>query len=220
MMAFTSAQTDTLLRQNPDATVYLVGIGGCGMSGLAHLLLDLGHRVVGSDLVANAETRELNQRGARIYSGHSASQLSSSIPALVVYSSAIRADNSELQEANRLGIPIIRRAVLLAALAHRQTAVCVAGMHGKTTTTAFLAYALENLQANPGYAAGALVPQLRRHARFSLEPSARKLFVIETDESDGTLREFHPEVAIILNVDEEHLDYFANLEAICSEFRQ
>jgi UDP-N-acetylmuramate--L-alanine ligase/UDP-N-acetylenolpyruvoylglucosamine reductase len=138
----------------------------------------------------------------------------------VVYSSAIRADNPELQEAERLGIPIIRRAVLLAALAHRQIAVCIAGMHGKTTTTALLAYALENLQANPGYAVGALVPQLRRHARFSLDEASRRFFVLEADESDGTLREFHAEAAIILNVDEEHLDYFANLEAICSEFQR
>lgn len=220
MMALTPAQTDTLLRQNPGATAYLVGIGGCGMSGLAHLLLDLGYRVVGSDLVSNAETRELSARGAQVYAGHAASQLSSAAPVLVVYSSAIRTENPEVQEARRMGLPIIRRAVLLAALAHRQATVCVAGMHGKTTTTALLAYALENLKANPGYAVGALVPQLRRHARFSLEPSPRKLFVIETDESDGTLCEFHPEAAIILNVDEEHLDYFANLAAVCSEFRQ
>lgn len=220
MTALTSAQADTLLRQNPDATVYLVGIGGCGMSGLAHLLLDLGHRVIGSDLVANAETGELSARGAHVHVGHRAEQLSAAGPALVVYSSAIRADNPELQEANRLGMPIVRRAVLLAGLAHRQAAVCVAGMHGKTTTTALLAYALENLQANPGYAVGALVPQLRRHARFSLEPSPRKLFVLEADESDGTLREYQPEAAIILNVDEEHLDYFTNLEAVCREFRE
>jgi UDP-N-acetylmuramate--alanine ligase len=220
MTALTSAQADALLRQNPGAGVYLVGVGGCGMSGLAHLLLDLGHRVIGSDLAANAETRELIARGAQVHIGHRAEQLNAAAPALVVYSSAIRADNPELQEANRLAVPIVRRAVLLAALVHRQSAVCVAGMHGKTTTTALLAYALENLQANPGYAVGALVPQLRRHARFSLEPSPRKLFVVEADESDGTLREYQPEAAIILNVDEEHLDYFANLEAVCSEFRE
>jgi UDP-N-acetylmuramate--alanine ligase len=220
MITLSSAETETLLRQKPGSTIYLAGIGGCGMSGLAHLLLDLGYDVVGSDLAANEETRQLNSRGARVYLGHCAEQLRSAAPALVVYTPAIRADNPELQEANRLGIPVIRRALLLAALVHRQAGVCVAGMHGKTTTTALLAYALENLQANPGYAIGALVPQLRRHARFSTEGSTETPFVVETDESDGTLREFHPHTAIILNVDEEHLDYFANLEAVCAEFAQ
>src|SRR5687767_10842562 len=152
MTTLSSAETETLLRHKPGSTIYLAGIGGCGMSGLAHLLLDLGHDVVGSDLAANEETRQLSARGARVHIGHAAEQLRSAAPALVVYTPAIRADNPELQEANRLGLPIIRRALLLAALVHRQAGVCVAGMHGKTTTTALLAYALENLQANPSYA--------------------------------------------------------------------
>src|SRR5215211_1955340 len=116
MTALSSVETEILLRQKPGSTVYLAGIGGCGMSGLAHLLLDLGHQVVGSDLVANEETRQLSARGARVHVGHSAGQLRSAAPAAVVYTPAIRADNPELQEANRLGLPIIRRAVFLAAL--------------------------------------------------------------------------------------------------------
>ncbi len=204
------------------ATVYLVGAGGCGMSGLGHLLLDLGHRVVGSDLVANEEVRHLIARGAHIHVGHKSEQLIAAQPNLIVYSSAIRLDNAELQAAQQTQVPIVRRAVLLAALLHRQRGICVAGMHGKTTTTALLAFALESLKTSPSYAVGALVPQLNPHARFSqpTAPNAQPLFVIEADESDGTLREFSPACSIVLNVDEEHLDFYANLEAICREFAQ
>ena len=218
IMALSSQQTDELLRAHAGGAVFLVGIGGCGMSGLAHLLLDLGYRVAGSDLVANEETRQLAARGAQISLGHSAEHIVSMSPVLVAYSSAIRADNVELLEARRLNLPIVRRAVLLAALAHRCSAVCIAGMHGKTTTTSLLAYALENLRGAAAYAVGALVPQLKRHACFPSGATPDDLFVIETDESDGTLNEFRPKAAILLNVDEEHLDYFADLEAVCSEF--
>jgi UDP-N-acetylmuramate--alanine ligase len=220
MSPLTSQEADVVLRSNPACALHLVGIGGCGMSGLAHLLLDLGYRIFGSDLVANEETRQLSGRGATIHLGQAAVHVASAKPGLVVFSSAIRRDNPELQEAIRLSVPIVRRAVLLAALAQRQTPLCVAGMHGKTTTASLLAYSLQSLHADPGYAIGGLVPQLGRHARFSTGPSSKSFFVVEADESDGTLREFHPEAAIILNVDEEHLDYFSNFDAVCAEFRQ
>jgi UDP-N-acetylenolpyruvoylglucosamine reductase len=248
MVPLTAAQVSILLDSAPTgSTAYLVGIGGCGMSGLAHLLLDLGWRVAGSDLVAGDETRQLQERGAAIHLGHHAEQLAAARPALVIYSSAMRLDNPELQAAEQRQIPIARRAVLLAALVNRQRGICVAGMHGKTTTSALLAFALENLSANPSYAVGALVPQLRRHARLPQSragvPPARSrvsgssaeskskeqrtshgqagrlpYFVAEADESDGTLSEFRPHHAIVLNVDAEHLDYYANLDAICREF--
>ena len=186
------------------------------MSGLGHLLLDLGHRVFGSDLAVNDEVRQLRERGAEIRHGHDAERVRAVAPVLVAYSSAIPANNPELRAAERMKVPIVRRAVLLAALVHRQRAICVAGMHGKTTTAAWLSFALEKLNANPSYAVGARVPQLARHARLTSE--ADRFFVLEADESDGTLREFHPECAIVLNVDEEHLDYYANIEAVCREF--
>ncbi|HEY2952389.1 MAG TPA: UDP-N-acetylmuramate--L-alanine ligase [Verrucomicrobiae bacterium] len=213
----TSDQVSALLQSaGPGSTVYLIGAGGCGMSGLGHLLLDLGHRVAGSDLAANEEVQQLRARGAEIHVGHAAIQLELARPVLVVYSSAIRLDNPELQLARQHPVPIVRRAVLLAALLHRQRGLCVSGMHGKTTTTALLAFALDHLSANPSYAIGALVPQLQRHARLS--PGDRNWFIIEADESDGSLREFRPLHSIVLNVDEEHLDYYANLEAVCQEF--
>ncbi|MCD6051997.1 MAG: murC [Verrucomicrobia bacterium] len=239
MKRITTSEVAALLAAAPaGATVHLVGAGGCGMSGLGHLLLDLGFGVSGSDLADGEEVRQLRGRGARVYEGHAGRIVEEHRPVLAVYTSAVRLDNPELVAAERLEIPIVRRAVLLAALLHQQRGICVAGMHGKTTTASLLSFALKQLNAQPSYAVGALVPQLGRHATFSLNGLAvnsaagvrngfavedreqTPYFVIEADESDGTLREFHPEHAIILNVDEEHLDYFANLDAICEEFNR
>jgi UDP-N-acetylmuramate--alanine ligase len=202
----------------PGASIYLIGAGGCGMSALAHLLLDLGFQVSGSDIAPSVEVAQLQARGARIHDGHDAAHINEAAPILVVYSSAIRRDNPELEAAEQQKRPIVRRAILLSALLRRQQGVCIAGMHGKTTTTSLLAFALEQLGQKPSFAIGACVPQLQPHARFSA--GLDRLFVVEADESDGTLRSFHPQHAIILNVDEEHLDYYANLEAICREFQE
>ncbi len=224
MVLLTPEQAASLLESAPrGATLYLVGIGGCGMSALGHLVLDLGFRVVGSDLETSGFTRGLEQRGATVHRGHAASQLLDARPVLVVYSSAVRLTNPELHAAGELQTPVARRAVLLAALLRRQRGIAVAGMHGKTTTTALLAFALDHLSANPSFAVGACVPQFARHARLSPEATPPRVgrepfFVVEADESDGTLGCFQPHHAIVLNVDEEHLDYFANLDAICREF--
>jgi len=218
MTPLAPAQVNELLQAHPGGLVHLIGAGGCGVSGLGHLLLDLGYRVSGSDLTLNYEIRQLRSRGAVINCSHDAAHVSGSRPIAVVYSSAIRSDNPELRAAADLKIPIIRRATLLSALMRRCQGICVAGMHGKTTTTALLAYALEQLGAPTGYAIGALVPQLDPHARVR-SGTGPGWFVAETDESDGTLHEFEPEHAILLNVDAEHLDYYANIEAVCREFQ-
>jgi UDP-N-acetylenolpyruvoylglucosamine reductase len=228
--------SDLLQAAGPGGAVYLVGAGGCGMSGLGHLLLDLGHPVVGSDICRNEETRLLRARGAVVHTGHEAEQIRAARPVLVAYSSAIRTNNVELMAARELKVPIVRRATLLAALVQRQRGICVAGMHGKTTTSALLTFALQRLELQASYAIGAFVPQLDRHARYcphpspaprtssshaprETKPAGENFFVVEADESDGTLREFRPEHAIVLNVDAEHLDYYANLEAVCREFQ-
>ena len=246
MSSLNPAQINEMLAQaGAGSTVHLVGAGGCGVSALGHLLLDAGHRVTGSDAVENEEVRQLRARGAIIHTGHAEENLLSANPILVVFSPAVSADNPELHAARRLGLPSVRRALLLAAFVQRQQGICVAGMHGKTTTSALLAFALEKLGVNPSYAIGALLPQMSRHARYvecgdwspltlpgalapgvtrwsAAEkggPSARsQFFVVEADESDGTLREFHPAHAILLNVDAEHLDHFPNIEAVCQEF--
>jgi UDP-N-acetylmuramate--L-alanine ligase/UDP-N-acetylenolpyruvoylglucosamine reductase len=217
MIPLNGEETEEWLVSTPKSVVvYLVGIGGCGMSGLAHLLLDSGFTVYGSDLQANSEIHQLCERGAKTFVGHASDQLQSARPALVVYSSAIRMDNPEMAMAKKQGIPIVRRAVLLATLIKRRRGVCVAGMHGKTTTTALLTQTLNALGESPDYAIGAIVPQLGRNARMG--DSVDNFFVVEADESDGTLREFHAEQAIVLNIDEEHLEYYANFEEVCEEF--
>ena len=142
MQRFTSAQLDAWLVSAAESTkgraVHLVGIGGCGMSGLAHLLLDLGFAVSGSDLQENAEVRQLRERGAQVFEGHSPDAMREVAPALVIYSSAIRLDNPELELTEQLEIPVVRRAAMLAAMLNRRHGVCVAGMHGKTSTAALL----------------------------------------------------------------------------------
>lgn len=200
--------------------VHLVGAGGCGMSALGHVLLDLGFTITGSDLAASVETAQLEERGAVIAQGHSAGAVQAAQPILVVFSSAIRPDNSELAAARALAVPVVRRGELLAALATAGQAVCVAGMHGKTTTTALLAFALGNLGARPGYAVGSLVPQLAPHGKAApAGGSAPAWFILETDESDGTLTAYHPAHAILLNVDEDHLDHFGSFDRIGREFQ-
>lgn len=197
------------------ASVYLIGAGGCGMSGLGHLLLDHGLHVCGSDARENDAVRRLRARGADIRLGHAAAHLSASRSRLVIYTSAVRRDNPVLEQAQRMGLPLVRRATMLAALMQGRRGVCVAGMHGKTTTTGLLAHALKELGADPSHAVGGHVPQWERSAQLRGDD---RFMVVEADESDGTLREFHPEQALVLNVDEEHLDYYANIAAVCAEF--
>ncbi|HTD85681.1 MAG TPA: Mur ligase domain-containing protein, partial [Candidatus Binatia bacterium] len=141
MSSLNPEQISSLLRSaGTGATVYLVGAGGCGMSGLAHLLLDSGYRVHGSDAVENEEILQLRARGAKLHIGHSREQLRKAAPVLLVYSPAIHAHNPELQLAGEMDLPIVRRALLLAALVNAERGICVAGMHGKTTTSALLAW--------------------------------------------------------------------------------
>ena len=217
MILLSKEQVETwLIRAQKGVPIYLIGIGGSGMTGLAHLLIDLGFKVFGSDITDNTEIRQLRNRGVVISQGHEPESLRMNRPELIVYSSAVRVDNQELTTANKLQIPIAQRAVLLAALANSRRTVCVAGMHGKTTTSAMIAHSLDILGAKSGFAVGAAVPQIGRHARVNSSDDA--FFIVETDESDGTLSEFSPEQSILLNIDEEHLDYYENFDAICTEF--
>jgi len=203
----------------PGDVIHLVGAGGCGMSGLGHLLLDLGFRLTGSDLVCGLEVEQLRRRGASITEGHASSFAHGPRPVLVVQTSAVKGDNPEIRAAAARGIPLARRGVVLAALARRTQAVCVAGMHGKTTTSALLAHAMDRLGLEPAYAIGALLNDGKCHARLrGSGPEGPPYFVLETDESDGTLAEFEPEHAILLNVDAEHLDHFGSLARVCEAF--
>lgn len=210
-----------------ETRVFLVGASGCGMACLGHLFLDLGCQVAGSDLKWNDFSRVLAERGAVLYRAHDADHISRLSPSLVIYSSAIPKDNPELLAARERGIPTMRRAEMLAGLLAAQRSVCVVGMHGKTTTSAMLSFALDELGQQGSYAIGGEVAQLSRPARFvgaadkaaGTGESVAPWFVAEVDESDGGLGAFRPQDALILNIDNEHLDYFVSVDRIRSEFQ-
>ncbi|MCS1406996.1 MAG: UDP-N-acetylmuramate--L-alanine ligase [Verrucomicrobia subdivision 3 bacterium] len=214
-----------LCRSKAGTPVYLVGISGCGMVGLGHLLMDRGFEVFGSDMAWNEFSCALADRNGVVHQGHDAAYLSRACPELVIYSSAIPRDNPELVVAQRLGIPAIRRATFLAAVMATQRSVCVVGMHGKTTTAGLLSYVLRELGVPSSYAVGGDVPQLPVPAAYVDDKSNSEdssdvspWFVAEVDESDGGLGDFNPQESIILNIDDEHLDYFVSIDRVRSEF--
>lgn len=206
-------ELSAFLRGNP-RRLHFIGINGCGMSGIAKLCLARGHRVTGSDLSPNGEADKLRQLGATVFHGHDAANLGDAD--LVVYTSAVKLDNPELREAQRMHVPTVRRAFALAAWMNGARAVGVSGTHGKTTTSAMIAHALRRAEARPSWCIGAHIPALGDNAAAG----ASDLFVAEVDESDGTLTAFEPTFGVITNIEEEHLDFFSDLQAIMDAFRQ
>jgi len=195
--------------------IHLVGVAGSGMSGLAALLLELGHDVSGSDKVSTQETDRLQRLGLDFHPQHRSEDAHGAD--LVIFSSAIKIDNPVLAGARDAGKPVLRRAEALAAIMRGKRGILIAGMHGKTTTSAMTAHALREGGLHPSYYVGAEIPILGSNAHW--DPRG-EYFVAEGDESDGTLRCFHPEHALILNIEEEHLDFYADLGAIERVFAQ
>jgi UDP-N-acetylmuramate--L-alanine ligase/UDP-N-acetylenolpyruvoylglucosamine reductase len=195
--------------------IHLVGVAGSGMSGIAALLLQLGHEVRGSDKVSTVETDRLQRLGLRFHQQHRAEDASDAD--LIVFSSAIRSDNPILVSARDSGKPLIRRAEALAAIMRAKCGIVIAGMHGKTTTSAMVAHVLREGGLHPSHYVGAEIPILGTNAHW--DPRGEH-FVAEGDESDGTLRCFHPKHALILNIEEEHLDFYPDLAAIEKVFAQ
>jgi UDP-N-acetylmuramate--alanine ligase len=189
--------------------IHLIGVAGSGMSGIAGLLLALGHRVSGCDRVSTLETRRLETLGLKFYLPQTEETVRNA--ELIIYSSAIRSGNPAFDEAIRLGLPMVRRAEALAAMMLIKKGIVIAGMHGKTTTSSMTAHVLRVGGLNPSHYVGAEIPILGTNAHW--EPNGDYL-VAEGDESDGTLRIYHAEHAIVLNIEEEHLDYYSNLAAI------
>ena len=189
--------------------VHLIGVAGSGMSGIAGLLLSLGHKVSGSDKVTTVETERLQKLGLDFHLQHSASNVAG--VDLVVYSSAIKPGNAEYDEALRLGKGMARRAEALAAILNGRQGIVVAGMHGKTTTSSMAAHVLRAGGVQPSHYVGAEIPILGTNAHW--DPAGAH-FVAEGDESDGTLVFYRPEHSIVLNIEEEHLDYYKDLAAI------
>src|SRR5918996_4946831 len=184
--------------------VHLVGIGGAGMSGIARLFLSKGVGVTGSDLKWSPGLRQLEVAGARVTVGHAAANLDR--PDAVVVSTAILGDNPEVVAARAGEIPVLARAQVLAALMRDSRGIAIAGTHGKTTTTSMIAIVLERAGLDPTYVIGGDLNESGSNARSG----QGDLFVAEADESDGSFLLLHPEVAVVTNVEEDHMDFYAD----------
>jgi UDP-N-acetylmuramate--alanine ligase len=198
---------------SPPRRIHLIGVAGSGMSGIAGLVLALGHDVSGSDRVSSLETRRLEAAGLKFYLPQTAETVHGA--ELVIHSSAIRAGNPAYDEAIRLDLWMVRRAEALAAILASRDGIVIAGMHGKTTTSAMAAHVLRVGGLHPSHYVGAEIPILGTNAHW--DPNGQ-YFVAEGDESDGTLRFYQAKHTIILNVELEHLDYYPDLAAIDSVF--
>lgn len=192
--------------------LHFIGIGGTGMSGLALLAHEWGHVVSGSDLVENEATRRLRSRGVQVYIGHRGEQVVGA--EAVVVSSAIPPSNEELVAARKLGLPIFHRGEVLAFLFNPKKGIAVAGTHGKTTTTSMISCLLEMAGWNPTVLVGGELEDIGGNARAG----EGEFFVTETDESDGSFLKLRPFCAVVTNIDDDHLDFYGNMEAAKEAF--
>ncbi len=202
------------MNPNQTRTVHFVGIGGIGMSGIAEILLSLGYHVTGSDLSSSVTTEKLETLGATIFIGHRGENVAEQN--VVVHTSAAKKDNPELIRAHELGIPVMRRAEMLAELMRLKQGIAVAGTHGKTTTTSMLATILEESRYNPTYVIGGIVRNLGGHAKVG----AGDFLVAEADESDGSFLLYQPYMSVITNIDDDHLDHYGSKENLIEAFEQ
>jgi UDP-N-acetylmuramate--alanine ligase len=192
--------------------IHFVGIGGIGMSGIAEVLINLGYTVQGSDASDSANVKRLRDKGAKIAVGHAAENLG--FAEVVVVSTAIKRDNPELAAARARRLPVVRRAEMLAELMRLKRCVAIAGTHGKTTTTSMVATLLDAGGFDPTVINGGIINAYGTNARLG----AGDWMVVEADESDGTFLKLPADVAIVTNIDPEHLDHFKTFEAIEAAF--
>lgn len=195
-------------------TVHFVGIGGIGMSGIAEVLLNLGYTVSGSDLTETDITHRLASLGARVFLGHDAGNLGNAD--VVVTSTAVRKDNPEVLEAHRRGIPVIPRAEMLAELLKMKFSIAVSGSHGKTTTTSMIATVLAAGGLDPTMVIGGKLGSIGSNAKMG----GGEILVAEADESDRSFLKLAPTVAVITNIDREHLDHYRDINDIKAAFLQ
>jgi UDP-N-acetylmuramate--alanine ligase len=194
--------------------VHFVGIGGIGMSGIAEVLVNLGHRVQGSDIAESANVQRLRERGIPVAIGHRAENIGEA--KVVVVSSAIKRDNPELVAARTRLLPVVRRAEMLAELMRFKQAVAVAGTHGKTTTTSMVAALLDAGGFDPTVINGGIINAYGTNARMGTSD----WMVVEADESDGTFVKLPADVALVTNIDPEHLDHYGSFEKVREAFLQ
>ncbi len=193
--------------------IHFVGIGGIGMSGIAEVMVNLGYTVQGSDQSESANVKRLCEKGVRIAIGHAAENLNGA--KVVVVSSAIKPDNPELVAARAQRLPVVRRAEMLAELMRLKSCVAIAGTHGKTTTTSMVAALFDAGGLDPTVINGGIINAYGTNARLG----AGEWMLVEADESDGTFLKLPADIAIVTNVDPEHLDYFKTFEAVQEAFR-
>ena len=192
--------------------IHMVGIGGAGMSGIAEVLINLGYRVSGSDISRNEAVERLLSIGATVAQGHAAQNLKET--EVLVKSTAVGMDNPEVQEARRLGIPVIPRAEMLAELMRLKTGIAVAGTHGKTTTTSLLGTVFKEAGLDPTVIIGG---RLNSYGSNALMGQGEYL-VAEADESDGSFLCLFPIMTIVTNVDADHLDHYPDQQSIDDGF--
>jgi UDP-N-acetylmuramate--alanine ligase len=193
--------------------IHFVGIGGIGMSGIAEVLANLGYTVTGSDVAEGANVKRLREKGVKVVVGHAAANIGDAD--VIVVSSAIRRDNPELVAARSQRLPVVRRAEMLAELMRLKSCVAIAGTHGKTTTTSLVAALLDAGNFDPTVINGGIIEAYGTNARLG----AGNWMVVEADESDGTFLKLPADIAVVTNVDPEHLDHFKTFEAVQDAFR-
>src|SRR6187551_3913343 len=193
--------------------VHFVGIGGIGMSGIAEVLANLGYSVTGSDVADSANVKRLRDKGVKVAIGHKAENIDGAD--VVVVSSAIKRDNPELIAARAKRLPIVRRAEMLAELMRLKRCVAIGGTHGKTTTTSLVAALVDAGGFDPTVINGGIINAYGTNARLG----AGDWMVVEADESDGTFLKLPADIAIVTNIDPEHLDHFKTFDAIQDAFR-
>ncbi len=207
-MSGTGTTSDHRLDLSRPIRVHVVGIGGAGMSAIATVLSTMGHTVTGSDLRDSAVTDRLRAAGVDVFVGHQASNLGD--PGVVTMSTAVGEDNPEVVEAHRRGIPVLRRAETLAAIADLRRCIAVAGTHGKTTTASMLALLLVEAGLRPSFIIGGDVNEIGTNAVWD----DGEWLVLEADESDGTFLALDPEVAVVTNIEADHLDHYGEMAAL------
>ena len=193
--------------------VHFIGIGGIGMSGIAEIMIRVGYTVQGSDAKVSANTERLAALGAKIFIGHDASQIEGA--SAIVYSTAVKADNPEMIAARERHIPLVRRAEMLAELMRLQFSVAVGGTHGKTTTTSMVAAVLDAGGLDPTVVNGGIINAYGTNAKVG----EGDWIVVEADESDGSFLKLKYTVAVVTNIDPEHLDHWGDFEAVKKGFR-
>jgi len=193
-------------------SIHFVGIGGIGMSGIAEVLLNLGYDVQGSDLKSSKITDRLEVLGAQIFMGQSSENLEGA--AVVVISSAIKSGNVELDGARALGLPVVRRAEMLAELMRLKSNVAIAGTHGKTTTTTMVATLLDAGGLDPTVINGGIIHAYGSNARMG----QGEWMVVEADESDGTFNRLPATIAVVTNINAEHMEHWGDFESLRKGF--